>query len=1079
MMADSSVSYENSFSEWLAKQVSPARLSAIYSVFTDIDSFCLSRKILKKPLFETDDLVTLSNVCGTVERSKAFAFSYRKQKNTMIAAIQYYYRFIEEATDNSSLIEPKRVSNSKPKDSEQETTASNSLIDFLVANNISFIDNRQKNGCLWMIGGEELKRFVDECASRGVTFHFKEDGGRATEYSSAWWTTDDFNSSVESEPIAPVVDADHVSADQQAALLPKSNRLKFMEWLNKRGVSSGDIFIVLSSLKYCTERVEAEKIINGDIYHITSVGMMDTVRSFLLTDKGFIYADRRRGNQFTHALDLYLKFFNEQLPLPTVKGIVPSAPEIGPSMEAATPTVSAEIETLLSEEVFSPLKLALAQENICTIEELKALKLWAFMNQKNLYSISMRQDVLTKVKKLLEPETTENPALLYELHCGSIVYSGDTLAKTFLRFCEDTAKKYPLFFRSLLDKTIGSTSDIKICRSPENRNFIRMENPTCYISTDLAKGSVIAAVEWIIRRCMGATMSVSIKEPDTCLVQSSPVEVLQEKLPDAGGNEQSEIEICAPTSSSDEREQREPTANDIIEKQLNLAENCSLAYTKPTGFCYKEKVISCTSWNELYFKLARELYSDYESLFQRDIRFPGSSRLDIGSRARMTCPKPIGSNVYLECNISATGIASKIRWLLQYCSVNTDDVIITYRQRASVKSRQMGQAEPSDVQASFVRSTSLRESDSIAPEQIAKVEKIVLDADMNGVTYDSLYNTLNLTMVATKALVQQCKHIVEIKGRLYHEKAFIDWDDGAKQMYLIMEKLMQKNNGYVSAVQLYDYARVEMNMFLNDNDLNDERAVYEIAQHLFEKNSFEGNHYCFTGKAHISKSEDVISSNFDVICRFAEDQGGVFREEDLTEYLAGIGIKTGNLRNQMRLGREPVFFCYEPGTIISAKSMRIDDSWKKSVGQAIQHLLSDADDHIVLRQIQPVWYESLPVLPEHRCWTPLLLQYVLRFYGKEFGAKTIMAMESQNMDTLHTMLVKDDGPIQNFGDVVITYVIESEIEQRSFEAEALRQLLVKTGMLQGNELIGNMPKALAKDERFAWDAKGENVTVRV
>ena len=78
--------------------------------------------------------------------------------------------------------------------------------------------------------------------------------------------------------------------------------------------------------------------------------------------------------------------------------------------------------------------------------------------------------------------------------------------------------------------------------------------------------------------------------------------------------------------------------------------------------------------------------------------------------------------------------------------------------------------------------------------QKGMVEKIVLDADMDGVTYDSLYNTLRLTMVATKALVQKCKRIVEIKGKLYHEDAFVDWDDGAKQMCLIMEKLMQKNN---------------------------------------------------------------------------------------------------------------------------------------------------------------------------------------------------------------------------------------------------------------------------------------------
>lgn len=79
-------------------------------------------------------------------------------------------------------------------------------------------------------------------------------------------------------------------------------------------------------------------------------------------------------------------------------------------------------------------------------------------------------------------------------------------------------------------------------------------------------------------------------------------------------------------------------------------------------------------------------------------------------------------------------------------------------------------------------------------------------------------------MVATKALVKKCKRIVEIKGKLYHEDAFVDWDDGAKQMCLIMEKLMQKNNGYISAVQLYDYARVEMNMCCQSNPPKEESA---------------------------------------------------------------------------------------------------------------------------------------------------------------------------------------------------------------------------------------------------------------
>ena len=119
-MVNSNASYERNFSEWLAKQVSPAQLSAIYLAFTEINKFCLSRKILKKPLFETDNLAILLNVRETVEHSKIFAFTYKKQKSTMIMAIQYYYRFIKETQKADSSAEPQHVSNIELKGQEQK-----------------------------------------------------------------------------------------------------------------------------------------------------------------------------------------------------------------------------------------------------------------------------------------------------------------------------------------------------------------------------------------------------------------------------------------------------------------------------------------------------------------------------------------------------------------------------------------------------------------------------------------------------------------------------------------------------------------------------------------------------------------------------------------------------------------------------------------------------------------------------------------------------------------------------------------------------------------------------------------------
>lgn len=100
-------------------------------------------------------------------------------------------------------------------------------------------------------------------------------------------------------------------------------------------------------------------------------------------------------------------------------------------------------------------------------------------------------------------------------------------------------------------------------------------------------------------------------------------------------------------------------------------------------------------------------------------------------------------------------------------------------------------------------------------------------------------------------------------------------------------------------------------------------------------------------------------------------------------------------------------------------------------------------------------------------------------YGKKVGARTIIALAGQNCDTLNAMLVSLNSEIQTFADAVIALLIEEHIEQRRFEAEELRHLLARRGMISGNELIWNMPKALPNDGRFAWDADGQNVTINI
>ena len=48
-------------------------------------------------------------------------------------------------------------------------------------------------------------------------------------------------------------------------------------------------------------------------------------------------------------------------------------------------------------------------------------------------------------------------------------------------------------------------------------------------------------------------------------------------------------------------------------------------------------------------------------------------------------------------------------------------------------------------------------------------------------------------------------------------------------MEKIIDKLLDKNSGYVSAAQLYEYVHADMQMFLNDNDMDDVRSVYDLS----------------------------------------------------------------------------------------------------------------------------------------------------------------------------------------------------------------------------------------------------------
>ena len=95
-MGAANSSVENDFFTWLSTRVSPVQLSNLYSVYTDINNYCIHRKILRQHLFETIDEVAVLSIKKIIDYDREFSFIYRKQRNLMSQAINYYLQYIRE-----------------------------------------------------------------------------------------------------------------------------------------------------------------------------------------------------------------------------------------------------------------------------------------------------------------------------------------------------------------------------------------------------------------------------------------------------------------------------------------------------------------------------------------------------------------------------------------------------------------------------------------------------------------------------------------------------------------------------------------------------------------------------------------------------------------------------------------------------------------------------------------------------------------------------------------------------------------------------------------------------------------------
>ena len=123
-------------------------------------------------------------------RSKGGAFwiiGGNELGHTVSKADELGFKFRLNAPQNAWYLEDMKKENIKRPTVIEPSVKKDTIITILKESGVTYIDKRQENGNLWIIGGQELKDIVEVAKKIGVYFQFKPEGGRVSKHKPAWW----------------------------------------------------------------------------------------------------------------------------------------------------------------------------------------------------------------------------------------------------------------------------------------------------------------------------------------------------------------------------------------------------------------------------------------------------------------------------------------------------------------------------------------------------------------------------------------------------------------------------------------------------------------------------------------------------------------------------------------------------------------------------------------------------------------------------------------------------------------------------------------------------------------------------
>ncbi|MEG0505130.1 MAG: hypothetical protein RR547_10845, partial [Raoultibacter sp.] len=196
----------------------------------------------------------------------------------------------------------------------QVESLGDALIDTIRQNGIKYADKRDKDGCLWAIGGEEPSSFISDARKLGVRSYYKQNGGRAIGGHPGWWTKN------HARPGSLITAHTKSNSEPSDGSSPTRSEVKksntpntatgFKKWMIDGGLAESSARSYSSAINNAERFAREHGYTDIHFYGNSDAQSVERIANQLFRDPEFVDYNIEQHNRFSAALKKFIDFLD-------------------------------------------------------------------------------------------------------------------------------------------------------------------------------------------------------------------------------------------------------------------------------------------------------------------------------------------------------------------------------------------------------------------------------------------------------------------------------------------------------------------------------------------------------------------------------------------------------------------------------------------------------------------------------------------------------------------------------------------------------------------------------------------------